>query len=289
MVIESVVVAVVCLFLFFIMRKRAIESRRACSSPDCLRCTNYAALFSDGELNAKKSKFIQSHPTSSDITSVVEALEVMQSVKDTLQGDPMQAPTVFLLKGIETKTNWTDDPRLKTVCEKISKHSKVLLEEYMACIRSPMVNWAQNNTPSGVWSTIYLFNQGHGTSNRNLCPETAYLLDNIDCFMDDSIFGNAFFSVLAPNSIIEPHCGPTNLRLRLHLTLVLDPPGSCSLTIKDDLYQWKKDDILVFDDSFLHSAVSTSDLFSRVVFIVDLWHPEVTKLQRQFISELFSM
>jgi len=70
---------------------------------------------------------------------------------------------------------------------------------------------------------------------------------------------------------------------------VLDPPGSCSLTIKDDLYQWKKDDILVFDDSFLHSAVSTSDLFSRVVFIVDLWHPEVTKLQRQFISELFSM
>ena len=50
-------------------------------------------------------------------------------------------------------------------------------------------------------------------------PRTTAIIEGLDTFMLGVIFGNAFISIINEQSIIESHCGPTNLRVRCHLGL----------------------------------------------------------------------
>ena len=62
-------------------------------------------------------------------------------------------------------------------------------------------------------------------------PRTTALIEGLDTFMSGVIFGNAFVSILDGQSSIEPHCGPTNLRVRCHMGLQVSQGWSRSLTL----------------------------------------------------------
>uniref|UniRef100_A0A3B4A4F8 Aspartyl/asparaginy/proline hydroxylase domain-containing protein n=1 Tax=Periophthalmus magnuspinnatus TaxID=409849 RepID=A0A3B4A4F8_9GOBI len=79
------------------------------------------------------------------------------------------------------------------------------------------------------------------------------------------------FSVMHPGTHVWPHTGPTNCRLRLHLGLVI-PKTGC---------QWEEGKVLIFDDSFEHEVWQDADSF-RLIFIIDVWHPELTRFEFVF-------
>lgn len=123
-------------------------------------------------------------------------------------------------------------------------------------------------------------------------------------------FGFCFFSTLHARSSIKAHTGPMNLRLRIHLPLVVptrddnigggvvddaSSGGSGSrggrpiagIRVADQVREWREGSALVLDDSYVHEAWNDSDDCSRVVFLLDVWHPDVGVGERERITNMF--
>ena len=181
--------------------------------------------------------------------------------------------------------------------------------------------WTRNDS-SGDWRVFQILNQGvwnpvlqQEDCGRNLME----LVRGIPGLLEDSLLGNAFLSKIYPGTIIEPHCGPTNIRHRLQFLLKL--PKFCDHAGNDNANQtsrlslsvgrqknieWNKNkDTFVFDDSFVHSvtyrekpdglvtaSIEASDLrnkdsLARMVLIVDLWHPELQDAEISLLKDLY--
>uniref|UniRef100_A0A9J7YNT4 Un-named hu7910 n=1 Tax=Cyprinus carpio carpio TaxID=630221 RepID=A0A9J7YNT4_CYPCA len=98
-------------------------------------------------------------------------------------------------------------------------------------------------------------------------------------------FTNKFlFSVMQAGTHVWPHTGPTNCRLRMHLGLVI-PSKGCRIRCTNQTREWEEGKVLIFDDSFEHEVWQEAESF-RLIFIVDVWHPELTQLQRQTLSPI---
>jgi len=245
---------------------------------------------------------------------------------------------------------------------------EILLQEYIHSQHCG--HWLVNDTPptdtyvdtntdcntssSSCWKVFHLINQGRKIQhNIDLCPQTYRILQSLrrkdgidndvdadanvdvnnDVLMEGCMFGNAFFSILYPGTRIEPHCGPTNVRHRMHFTLSVPPLWSSSsktfpmqdggeepvLKIHDGISSssaikahWKVDEVFVFDDSLMHSVdycggangsvicgeedrdsngewrqYESEKSRCRVVLIVDLWHPDLTAVERRLLRDLY--
>lgn len=91
---------------------------------------------------------------------------------------------------------------------------------------------------------------------------------------------NAKFSILHPGTTIRPHCGPSNARLRLHLT-IQHGSGGAWIRVGRQNKTWEEGGVLIFDDSFEHEVQHTGKS-PRVVLIVDFWHPQLPQNKRIF-------
>jgi aspartyl/asparaginyl beta-hydroxylase (cupin superfamily) len=114
-------------------------------------------------------------------------------------------------------------------------------------------------------------------------------------------FGYAFFSTLHANSRIAPHHGPMNFRLRVHLPLVVPEMTPATATADGERTQrssavginvggieqrWEEGSALVLDDSYVHH-VWNDTMQARVILLVDIWHPDLSRHERQEIVQLF--
>lgn len=139
---------------------------------------------------------------------------------------------------------------------------------------------ALNGNPD--WTAIHLLRQGRRTeANARHCPITMNLLAQ---FPQPDIPGaspNAMFSLLAPKTTIPPHVGVSNGRLVCHLPLVV-PPG-CWFRVGAETRVWKEGEAFLFDDTIEHEAANPSDQL-RVVFIFDVWHPDLSSKERAAIA-----
>jgi aspartate beta-hydroxylase len=115
-------------------------------------------------------------------------------------------------------------------------------------------------------------------------------------------FGYCFFSTLHAHSSIAAHTAPTNLRLRVHLPLFVptEPTATavvessstggsaplCGMRVGSVVQRWTEGEPLVLDDSFDHEVWNHSDE-SRVVLLVDIWHPDITQHERSDIVQMF--
>ncbi|GBG27930.1 Aspartate beta-hydroxylase domain-containing protein 2 [Hondaea fermentalgiana] len=126
---------------------------------------------------------------------------------------------------------------------------------------------------SGDWDVCYLFlHNVDFKDNLALFPETASLIKSIPGW-----YKHAFFSVLAPDTHIAQHHGPTNKKLRVHLPLVV-PPGECSgIRVGPEKRIFERGNCLVFDDSFEHEAWNAHPSQARICLILDIWHPDLSE------------
>lgn len=89
-------------------------------------------------------------------------------------------------------------------------------------------------------------------------------------WLRDPLVWNAGLSRLAPGTVIKPHAGYTDEVLRLHLGL--DCPEGASITVAGEERAWRKDELLLFDDTLEHSARNLGDR-PRLILLVDVKKP----------------
>ncbi len=147
----------------------------------------------------------------------------------------------------------------------------------------PLDQWRElNHNPH--WTAIHLLNRGERVeANARHCPETMRLLATLP---QPDIAGagpNAMFSLLAPETAIPAHVGVNNTRLVCHLPLIV-PPG-CWFRVGAETVHWERGKAFVFDDSIEHEAANPSGEL-RVVFIFDLWHPDLSATERDAVRNL---
>jgi len=147
----------------------------------------------------------------------------------------------------------------------------------------PLDQWKSLNKNLD-WTAIHLWRNGERIeANARHCPETMAVLEAVP---QPQVLGagpNAMFSLLAPNTRIPPHVGVSNARLVCHLPLVV--PEGCWFRVGAETRLWKRGEAFVFDDTIEHEAMNPSDEL-RVVFIFDLWHPDLSATERQAVRAL---
>ena len=147
----------------------------------------------------------------------------------------------------------------------------------------PLEQWRPLNR-NRDWTAIHLWQNGRRIdTNADHCPRTMQLLEAIDQPAIRGAGPNAMFSLLAPNTAIPPHVGVSNSRLVCHLPLIV--PEGCWFRVGAETRHWRPGEAFVFDDTIEHEALNPTDQL-RVVFIFDLWHPDVSPVERQAIKAL---
>uniref|UniRef100_A0A3P9ASP7 Aspartate beta-hydroxylase domain-containing protein 2 n=1 Tax=Maylandia zebra TaxID=106582 RepID=A0A3P9ASP7_9CICH len=263
-----------------------------CQSSECFRCT------SAGEsLNQRLYHSLQEYAKRYTWSGMGRVHKGVRDQGRYLNSRPtIQRPEVFFLPDLPSAPFFSREVQRHDV-ELLEQSFPALLAEFESIYHQPPgrsgsslpPGWKANNTPRGQWWTYYLVNQGTPlVLNVRRCPRAWRVLGQLRTFISNNVFGNACFSVLTPGALITEHYGPTNVRLRCHLGLRVPP--SCELVVGGEPQCWSEGSCLLFDDSFLHRAFheGSQEDGPRVVFMVDLWHPNVAAAERQALDYIFT-
>ena len=85
---------------------------------------------------------------------------------------------------------------------------------------------------------------------------------------------------------IAAHTAPSNLRVRVHLPLLVPEPHKCGIRVADETRTWSIGEALVFDDAFEHEVWNDGET-ERVVLLLDLWHPDLSQAEIASIRSMF--
>nr|NUR36904.1 aspartyl/asparaginyl beta-hydroxylase domain-containing protein [Sphingomonas sp.] len=188
--------------------------------------------------------------------------------------------------------------RLFPWIEKIEAATETIRDELravMAAERAELVPYVQYDehvpleqwrplTQNPDWTAIHLLLRGERIdANARHCPKTMALLAELPQPAIPGASPNAMFSLLAPNTVIPPHVGINNARLVCHLPLIV--PQGCWFRVGAETRYWKPGEAFVFDDTIEHEAMNPSDEL-RVVFIFDVWHPDLGDVERDAVAAL---
>jgi hypothetical protein len=133
--------------------------------------------------------------------------------------------------------------------------------------------------------TVFPFYDGFGklqVNNARQCPRIAEFLGSNAGI--GSLGCMAFFSIMNPGTHVPRHTSELNTRMRYHLGIEV-PERDIHFRIHDQLIAWKQDRCIKIDDSYEHEVFQQSDR-RRVVFILDLPHPELLPEELQFLEEI---
>jgi aspartyl/asparaginyl beta-hydroxylase (cupin superfamily) len=147
----------------------------------------------------------------------------------------------------------------------------------------PLDQWKQLNK-NRDWTAVHLWQNGRRIeANAEHCPKTMALLEGLDQPEIGGAGPNAMFSLLAPGTAIPPHVGVSNARLVCHLPLIV--PEGCWFRVGAETRHWRPGEAFLFDDTIEHEALNPTDQL-RIVFIFDVWHPDLSSVEREAIKAL---
>jgi hypothetical protein len=191
-----------------------------------------------------------------------------------LWGHPMQRPVSKYVRYLPAKAwlNPKDFPFIK----KLEKSYKKIKEEFLYTLENSPETFteeAENLHVGGNWTELRLKSSGHGfTVASESFPKTMKTIRN--CGQE---FTSIKFSAIQPGTHIRPHTGPTNERLRIHLTLI--HKGGAKIRVYDEWHTWVEGKAIIFDDSWEHEVINEGTE-PRVVLIFDIWHPQLPDNER---------
>ena len=217
--------------------------------------------------------------------------------------DPWQSGCPEIFAGLRAKPIWTSQDlgaeNVLNFLKPCEENYETIREELLALrnhrgfqpLKIP--TWASKNNSiaspdgsgsvshdKGDWNVFYLMlHEVKFPENCGKCPVTTKLLNDLG----QRGYQHAFFSALTPGTHIIKHHGPTNKKLRVHLPLV-GAEGS-ELRVADTIVKNKNGEVFAFDDSFEHEAWHRGDA-TRIVLVFDVWHPDLTDKEVQFLSFL---
>ncbi len=205
---------------------------------------------------------------------------------------PLQQPSFFFFPSLTAKPIYQLDeiPGLAEVVDGIRAHIHILLnldvtdqKSYLHHVKgAPKTeDWDKLSTD---WQSLHLVSRGLKTPAFEDAPEYLYSLFQQDVIADCPPHApEVFVSTLEANTAIPPHFGISNIKLTVHVPLKVS--SKATLTAGEEVFTWTDNqNVLIFDDSFLHSAKNDATE-SRSVLIFDIWHPDLTQEERDFIRE----
>lgn len=149
----------------------------------------------------------------------------------------------------------------------------------------PLDQWADLNH-SLRWSAFHFFHFGRPyPDNCARCPQTMAALSALPQPQVGGRMPAAMFSVLKPRTRIPPHTGVANIRLVVHLPLIV--PEGCGFRVGNQTRPWRVGEAFVFDDTIEHEAWNDSDEV-RVVLIADLWNPRLSAVEQALIAQMMT-
>jgi len=222
-----------------------------------------------------------------------QAVEVLLGKKAIYR----QHPNNFYFPGLP-ETQFYDRDRFTWLAQ-IERNTEAILAEFEAVWRAdhgftpyveyprgaPVDQWVELNH-SLRWSVFHLIRSGVDVAeNASRCPATLALVREAPGPVLVHRSPNAMFSVLQPRTRIPPHTGETNVRLVVHIPLII--PDQTGFRVGNDARPWRIGEALIFNDTIEHEAWNDSDQL-RAVLIFDIWHPDLTPDEQLMISRLMS-
>ncbi|KFR06223.1 Aspartyl/asparaginyl beta-hydroxylase, partial [Nipponia nippon] len=196
--------------------------------------------------------------------------------------------SLYNVKGLKAQPWWTArETGYTELVKSLEKNWKLIRDEGLAVMdkkRSLFLPEDENLREKGDWSQFTLWQQGR--KNENACksvPKTCALLERFP-EATGCRRGQIKYSIMHPGTHVWPHTGPTNCRLRMHLGLVI-PKEGCRIRCAQDNRTWEEGKVLIFDDSFEHEVWQDAETY-RLIFIVDVWHPELTAQERRTLPAI---
>ncbi|XP_053517008.1 aspartyl/asparaginyl beta-hydroxylase isoform X5 [Artibeus jamaicensis] len=196
--------------------------------------------------------------------------------------------SLYNVKGLKAQPWWTPrETGYTELVKSLERNWKLIRDEGVAVMdktKGLFLPEDENLREKGDWSQFTLWQQGR--KNENACkgaPKTCSLLDKFP-ETTGCRRGQIKYSIMHPGTHVWPHTGPTNCRLRMHLGLVI-PKEGCKIRCANETKTWEEGKVLIFDDSFEHEVWQDATSF-RLIFIVDVWHPELTPQQRRTLPAI---
>jgi len=211
--------------------------------------------------------------------------------------DPRQKPTFLYFPGIASQPYY---PRKHFLwLERLEAATAIVREELRAVLSQGqqleaflgpvpahlshgMLRSSSDQDPA--WDA-YFFNR-HGQRHDEhcaRCPQTTAVLNTLPLVRIRDHAPETLFSVLSPGTHILPHRGVTNTRLVTHLPLIVPP--DCAIRVGGEEHVWQEGRCVTFDDTYEHEAWNRSGQ-TRVVLILDSWHPELSEAERMAVTDL---
>ena len=129
--------------------------------------------------------------------------------------------------------------------------------------RKPSVDQPGYNTfEKGGWRLYLLkwYTEECGQAAAKMCPKTCAIVDSIPTIR------SAMFTVLPPGGRLGRHHDPVASSLRYHLGLLTPNSEKCALTLDGVEHPWFDGEELLFDQTYLHSAVNNTDTLRVILF-----------------------
>lgn len=188
--------------------------------------------------------------------------------------NPLQRPVSRFVKGLTSKP-WYDTKEYPFIAVLEAGYADIKaellynLENRLHLFTGEM----ENLHVGGEWTELRMKSSGYGlTEHTKHFENTMRHIRN--CGQD---FTSIKFSAIQPGTHIRTHTGPSNERLRLHLTLIHD--GGAKIRVGKDWHTWEEGKMIMFDDSWEHEVLHFGHSI-RVVLIMDIWHPELPEDKR---------
>jgi len=202
--------------------------------------------------------------------------------------DPMIQPRIFpMMEDLPTPA-W-QDTSLVPASAVLEKSLATFQREIAAVAASQHISYTGGRIlAGGKWTVMPIFVFGEETGallySTNPFPETTRIIGNLPDACTKLPLADTIFSAHAPKTRLIPHFSWDPFRLRLHLGIQV--PNNCGIRVGNERREWQEGKVLAFHDSYEHETWNESEQ-TRIVLIVDIWHPQLTAIERRAILACF--
>lgn len=218
-----------------------------------------------------------------ELARIESGIRMSAGLEERPSINPLQYPDIYF-PGLTAKP-W-HDPHDFAATGALQESCRIIKEELVNLGAADILKSHPNNvgyTEAGEWTQYHLYCAGEKLiDNCSRFPETTRIIESV---VGACTAGFVYFSGLPSGTHLRAHCGEHNIRLRLHLGLIVQP--ECQIRVGTEIRSWEAGACIVFDDSFEHEVWNNSEI-TRIVLIVDLWHPDLTRTEIMALEYLIT-
>lgn len=194
---------------------------------------------------------------------------------------PLQLPG-HLARGVSFSP-FRDDARAWKAVRHLEEHFPKIREEVLSAydsggIARESILDGDGLQTAGEWRELNIMTSG--VANPKAWKLLPYTFRAVVALADGNsmVMGGSKVSLMEPGTVVRPHTGSTNARLRIHLGVTV--PDGVFMRVDNETRTWTEGRCVVIDDSYVHEVWHHGDE-KRIVLIVDVWHPELDSARRE--------